>query len=83
MRTSQLLPITLATLLCGLALVVPAAASAADSTPPVTTCDAPPGWQSASFIVRFTASDAESGVAATWAAVDGGPLLEVGGPAGA
>jgi len=59
------------------------AASAADLTPPVTTCDAPSGWQRAPFTVHFTASDAESGVAATWAALDDGPLLEVGGPAGA
>ena len=86
MTKAYLLPVTLVTLLCALLPVAPAAASAAsaaDSTPPVTTCDAPSGWQGASFTVRFTASDAESGVAATWAALDAGPLLQVGGPAGA
>jgi len=83
MRKSCLLPVTLVALLCALFPVVPAAASAADPTPPVTTCDAPSGWQSAPFTVHFTASDAESGVAVTWAAIDDGPLLEVGGPAGA
>src|SRR5665811_1703493 len=83
MRKSCLLPVTLVALLCALFPVVPAAASAADPTPPVTTCDAPSGWQGAPFIVHFAASDAESGVAATWAAIDDGPLLEVGGPAGA
>ena len=83
MRKSCLLPVTLAALLCALFPVAPAAAFAVDSTPPVTTCDAPSGWQSAPFTVHFTASDAESGVAATWAAIDDGSLLEVGGPAGA
>lgn len=73
----------LVALTCALVPVVPAAASAADSTPPVTTCDAPSGWQNAPFTVRFTAADAESGVAATWAAIDDGPPLEVGGAAGA
>src|SRR5450759_4314548 len=34
-------------------------------------------------VVPAAASDAESGVAVTWAAIDDGPLLEVGGPAGA
>jgi murein peptide amidase A len=80
MRNSRLLPAILAALLCALAAVVPAAASAADVTPPVTTCDAPAGWQSAPFTVRFTASDAESGVAATWAGIDDAPLLQSGGP---
>ena len=83
MTKACLLPVTLVTLLCALLPGTPAAASAPDSTPPVTTCDAPSGWQCAPFTVRFTASDAESGVAATWAALDDGPLLEAGGPAGA
>jgi protein MpaA len=83
MRKSHPLPVTLLVLLCAFFAVVPAAASAADSTPPVTTCDAPTGWQNAPFTVRFTASDAESGVAATWAAFDGAAPLQVGGPAGA
>jgi len=83
MRKARLPSVVLAALLCALFLVVPAAAVTADATPPVTTCDAPSGWQSASFTVHFTATDAESGVATTWAAVDGGPPLEVGGPAGA
>ena len=83
MSKAYLLPVTLVALVCALSPVAPAAASAADSTPPVTTCDAPSGWQRAPFTVQFMASDAESGVVATWAALDGGPLLEVGGPAGA
>ena len=87
MKKSRLVPVTFALLLGALFPVVPAAASASagpgDATPPVTTCDAPSGWQRAPFIVRFTAADAESGVAATWAALDDGPALEVGGPAGA
>ncbi len=60
----------------------PAAASAADVTPPATTCDAPASWQRASFMVRFSASDAESGVAAIWAALDGGEPQQVGGADG-
>jgi murein peptide amidase A len=83
MRKSYLSPALLAALLCVLFAVVPAAAFAADSVPPVTTCDAPSGWQGAPFTVHFTASDDDSGVAATWAAIDGGQMREVGGPAGA
>jgi protein MpaA len=76
------LPVVLAALLCALIPAGSAAASPADSTPPVTTSDAPVGWQRAPFTVHFSATDAESGVAATWAALDDGPLLPVGGPAG-
>ena len=83
MRKSCLLPVILVSLLCALAAAVPAAASAADSTPPVTTCDAPSGWQNAPFTVHFAATDDDSGVAATWAAIDDAAFLEVGGPAGA
>jgi hypothetical protein len=83
MRKSYLSPVILAALLGVLFAVVPAAASAADPVPPVTTCDAPSGWQGAPFTVHFTASDDDSGVAVTWAAIDGGPMREVGGPAGA
>ncbi|GEM_PF-926045 len=84
MRKSRLVPVAFAALLCALLPAVPAAAAApADSTPPATTCQAPSGWQRAPFTVRFAASDAESGVAATWAALDDGPALEVGGAAGA
>ena len=56
----------------------PAAASAPDVTPPLTTSDAPESWQRASFTVRFSASDAESGVAAIWVALDGGEPRQVG-----
>jgi protein MpaA len=68
----------------GAALVAagPAAASAADVTPPVTTCDAPASWQRASFIVSFSSSDADSGVAAIWAALDGAEPQQVGGADG-
>ena len=85
MKKVCLLPLTLAALLYALSAAVPAtvAASAADTTPPVTTCAAPSGWQNAAFTVHFTASDVESGVVATWAAVDDGPAREVGGAAGA
>ena len=81
MRWTPLVAAALAAL--SIALVpVPRAAAAGDVTPPVTTCDAPAGWQRASFIVHFGAADAESGVAAIWAAVDDGAALQVGGPAG-
>ena len=81
MRWTPLVAAVLAAL--SLALVpVPQAAAAGDLTAPVTTCDAPAGWQRASFVVHFSATDAESGVAAIWAAVDDGPPLQVGGPAG-
>ena len=83
MRNSRLSPVILAVLLCALFAVVPAAASAADSTPPVTTCDAPSGWQGAPFTVHFTSSDAESDVVTTWAAIDDASPAVVGGPAGA
>ena len=81
MRWTPLLTAVLAALACALLPAVPAVA-AADVTPPLTTCDAPAGWQRASFEVIFSATDAESGVAAIWAAVDDGPALMVGGPAG-
>jgi protein MpaA len=72
----------LAVLSLALVLAPQAAAAAGDVTPPVTTCDAPAGWQRASFVIHFSAVDAESGVAAIWAAVDDGAALQVGGPAG-
>ena len=81
MRWTPLLAAVLAALACAL-LPAAAAAAAADETPPVTTCDAPAGWQRASFVVRFSATDAESGVASIWAAVDDGPAQVAGGPAG-
>ena len=81
MRWTPLVTAALAALSCVL-LATPPAAAATDVTPPVTTCDAPAGWQRASFVVRFVATDAESGVAATWAAVDDGPAVKIGGPAG-
>ena len=80
MRWTPLATAVLAALACVLAPAV--AAAAPDKTPPVTICDAPAGWQSASFVVRFSATDAESGVAAIWAAIDDGPVQQVGGPAG-
>ena len=82
MRWTPLATAVLAALACPLLLTAPALAAAADTTPPLTTCDAPAGWQRAPFLVRFSATDAESGVAAIWAAVDDGPALQVGGPAG-
>ncbi|WP_248924001.1 OmpL47-type beta-barrel domain-containing protein [Paenibacillus hamazuiensis] len=45
----------------------------ADRTPPVTTDDAPQGWVNRDTTVTFKAADAESGVAATYFKVDGGP----------
>ncbi len=81
MRWTPRVTVVLAALACALALAAPAAA-ATGATPPVTTCDAPAGWQGASFVVHFSATDAGSGVAAIWAAVDDAPLLQVGGPAG-
>jgi hypothetical protein len=44
----------------------------ADVTPPVTTDNAPQGWVNSDASVTFTATDAESGVAATYFTVDGG-----------
>jgi hypothetical protein len=44
----------------------------ADVKPPVTTDDAPQGWSNKDVSVTFTATDAESGVAATYFTVDGG-----------
>jgi hypothetical protein len=79
MRWTPLVAAVLAALACAL---VPAAAAAADVTSPVTTCDAPVGWQRASFVVHFSATDAGSGVAAIWAAMDDGQPVQVGGPAG-
>ena len=81
MRWTPLVAAVLAALACALLPAAPAAA-AADATPPVTTCDAPAGWQRASFVVHFSATDAESGVAAIWAAIDDGQPAQVGGPAG-
>jgi hypothetical protein len=49
------------------------ALGAADTTAPQTTCDAPSGWQNAPYVVHFTATDTESGVAATWYWIDNGP----------
>jgi murein peptide amidase A len=77
------LAVAAAALLCALVVVTPAVALAADSTPPVTTCDAPAEWQGAPFVVHFSASDAESGVATTWAAIDDDPPQVVGDAAGA
>ena len=82
MRSTPLVAAALVALSLALVLVPQAAVAAGDATPPVTTCDAPAGWQRASFVVHFSAADAESGVAAIWAAVDDGPALQVGGPAG-
>ena len=44
-----------------------------DETPPTTTDDAPSGWVNRDVTVTLNASDGESGVAATYYTVDGGP----------
>jgi protein MpaA len=81
MRWTPLAAAVLATLACALLPAAPAAA-AADATPPVTTCDAPAEWQRASFVVRFAATDAGSGVASIWAAIDEDAPVSVGDAAG-
>jgi murein peptide amidase A len=81
MRWTPRVTAVLAALACVL-LPAASATAAADTTPPVTTSDAPAAWQRGSFVVHFGATDAESGVATIWAAVDDGPAQEVGGPAG-
>ena len=81
MRWTTLVAAGLAVLACAL-LSAAAVAAATDVTPPVTACDAPSGWQRASFVVTFSAVDADSGVAAIWAAVDDGLPVEVGAAAG-
>jgi len=81
MRWTPLVAAVLATLACAL-LPVAAVAAATDVTPPVTVCDAPAGWQRASYVVTFSAADADSGVAAIWAAVDDGLPVQVGAAAG-
>jgi Tol biopolymer transport system component len=45
----------------------------ADTTPPVTVDDAPPGWSNHAVAVHLSASDDGSGVAATAFSIDGGP----------
>jgi len=45
---------------------------APDSTAPVTTDDAPAGWQSAAFTVNLTCTDDDSGCAGTYYSIDGG-----------
>ncbi|HWI60517.1 MAG TPA: GON domain-containing protein [Symbiobacteriaceae bacterium] len=42
-----------------------------DTTPPVTTASAPSGWQNQDVTVTFSATDSESGVAATYWQLDG------------
>jgi murein peptide amidase A len=81
MRWTPLAAAVLAALAFALLPVAPATA-AADATPPVTACDAPARWQRASFVVHFSAVDAESRVTAIWAAVDDGQPAQVGGPTG-
>src|SRR5205085_621971 len=44
-----------------------------DNTKPVTTDDAPSGWQASDVTVHLTATDAGSGVNVTEYSVDGGP----------
>jgi murein peptide amidase A len=51
----------------------PLLGDAADTTAPQTACDAPSGWQNAPFVVHFTATDTQSGVAATWFWIDDDP----------
>ncbi|HXY84198.1 MAG TPA: Ig-like domain-containing protein [Gaiellaceae bacterium] len=46
-----------------------------DNTKPVTTDDAPSGWQSTAVVVHLTATDAGSGVNVTEYSVDGGPFV--------
>src|SRR5581483_9849150 len=43
-----------------------------DTTPPVTTSDAPSGWQTSEVTVTLSATDDLSGVASTYYTVDGG-----------
>jgi hypothetical protein len=45
-----------------------------DHAPPVTTDDAPAGWHNAPVAVHLTATDPDSGIAATHYTVDGGPV---------
>ncbi|MDP2183177.1 MAG: chitobiase/beta-hexosaminidase C-terminal domain-containing protein [Actinomycetota bacterium] len=42
-----------------------------DSVPPVTTCDAPVGWQSGTVLVSLASTDATTGVAATYYSTNG------------
>ncbi|QKS47615.1 family 43 glycosylhydrolase (plasmid) [Paenibacillus cellulosilyticus] len=50
-----------------------AASEAGDTVPPTTTADIPVGWSNADVTATLHAEDAESGVAATYYSVDGGP----------
>lgn len=50
-----------------------------DTTAPATTDNAPSGWTRSAVTVALSAQDARSGVAATFAKVDGGSFDQVGG----
>lgn len=41
-----------------------------DITPPITSCDAPEGWQNSDFTVNLTAIDLDSGVSGTYYFID-------------
>jgi hypothetical protein len=47
-----------------------------DTTPPVTTSDAPSGWSKEAVTVHLVAADSQSGVANTWYSINGAPYIE-------